>query len=397
MNVNTLDSRVVSAKSPRYWLILGAALLGTVGLSAWGISQFQAARIEDAEIEASVPAITTVTALGRLEPEGEIINLAAPTSTQESRIEQLLVEEGDRVEAGQVVAILDNQALLQASLQQAEEQVRVAEAQLAQVRAGAKTGQLTAQRAEIARLEADRTTQIEAQRATVARIEAEERTARVEYERYESLYQQGAVSASERDAKELDYTSAQRRREEAQAQLTRVETTGQEQILQAESTLDQLAEVRPVDIAIAAAEVQSAMANVAEAQANLDQVSVRSPRTGQVLEIHTQPGENIAEAGILALGETDQMMAIAEVYESDVADIQLGQTAAITSSALPATLQGTVARIGLQVEQQQVVDEDPAANIDARVVEVHLRLDPADSQQVASLANLQVTVTIQTD
>jgi HlyD family secretion protein len=76
--------------------------------------------------------------------------------------------------------------------------------------------------------------------------------------------------------------------------------------------------------------------------------------------------------------------------------VQPGQRAILTSAALAEPLQGTVERLGLQVGQQRVVDEDPAANLDARVVEVYLRLDAASSQRVAGLTNLQVTVTIET-
>ncbi|MDY7012717.1 MAG: HlyD family secretion protein, partial [Cyanobacteriota bacterium] len=114
-------------------------------------------------------------------------------------------------------------------------------------------------------------------------------------------------------------------------------------------------------------------------------------------KIHTRPGEKITDEGIATLGQTQQMMAIAEVYQNDIAKIQVGQPATITSPVLPDELQGTVERIGLQVEQQQVVNEDPTANIDAKVVEAHIRLDPTSSEKVAGLTNLQIAVEIQTE
>lgn len=396
MSLDLLNHQAASTQSPRRWLaFVGVAILGLAG-TGWGVWQFRAAQMREAQTEVSVvPEIQTVTALGRLEPAVEMINLTASTSTQQSRIEELLVEEGDRVQPGQMIAILDNRDRLQASLQKAENQVRVAQAKLAQVQAGVKAGELQAQRAEIARLQADRTGSLAAQRAAVERLQAEVQNARLEYERYESLYQQGAVSASQRDAKRLAYITAQQQVQQAQAELGRIETTSQQQIQQAQATLDRLAEVRPVDVEAAEAEVQSAKASVVEAQANLEQAEVRSPRAGQIIKIHTYPGEKIADQGIVTLGQTQQMKAIAEVYQSDILKIQEGQPATITSPVIPDSLQGTVERIGLQVEQQQVVDEDPAANIDAKVVEVHIRLDPNSSQNVAGLSNLQVTVTIQ--
>ncbi|MEO0349804.1 MAG: hypothetical protein AAF282_07115 [Cyanobacteria bacterium P01_A01_bin.15] len=47
----------------------------------------------------------------------------------------------------------------------------------------------------------------------------------------------------------------------------------------------------------------------------------------------------------------------------------------MATPVLDTELQGTVQRIGLQVEAQEVINEDPAANIDAKVVEVHIQLD----------------------
>ncbi|MEO1125397.1 MAG: ABC exporter membrane fusion protein [Cyanobacteria bacterium J06639_16] len=397
MNSEALSRQITWAKSPPRWLVLlGVVILGVAGFTIW--RGWQSAQVRDAQTEVSTaPIIPTVTALGRLEPEGETINLTAPTSTQESRIDQLLVKEGDRVEAGQTIAILDNRDRLQASLQQAKEQVQIARTQLAQVEAGAQSGEIQAQRAEIARLEADQVGNLSTQQATVARLEAEVQNARIEYQRNESLYQRGAISASERDAKQLTYTTAQRQLQEAEAALNRIQTTSREQIAQARATLDQIEEVRPVDVAAAEAEVQSAIAAVAEAQADLDQAYVRSPSAGQIIEIHTQPGETIADEGVATLGQTQQMIAIAEVYQNDISEVQPGQAAEITTPVISGVLQGTVERIGLQVGQQQVVDEDPAANIDAKVIEVHIRLDEASSQKAAGLTNLQVTATIEVD
>ena len=47
-----------------------------------------------------------ITALGRLEPEGEVINISAPNTLEGARVKQLLIKEGDWVKAGQIIAIL---------------------------------------------------------------------------------------------------------------------------------------------------------------------------------------------------------------------------------------------------------------------------------------------------
>ncbi|MBV8883703.1 MAG: HlyD family secretion protein, partial [Chroococcidiopsidaceae cyanobacterium CP_BM_RX_35] len=50
--------------------------------------------------------------------------------------------------------------------------------------------------------------------------------------------------------------------------------------------------------------------------------------------------------------------------------------------------------IGLKIGKKDVTSNDPAANVDARVVEVKIRLAPADSLRVASLTNMQMQVMI---
>lgn len=158
------------------------------------------------------------------------------------------------------------------------------------------------------------------------------------------------------------------------------------------ATLNRIAEVRPVDIAVAEAEVRSAQAALRQAQADLALAEIIAPRNGQILKIHAHPGEKIDNLGILELGETRQMVAIAEVYESDIHRVKIGQSARITSAALEGELSGIVDRVGLQIQRQDVINADPSANIDSRVVEVRVRLDETASQKVAGLTNLQVLV-----
>lgn len=390
----TLGDATATDRLPGRWLVAGsAALLALGSFAAWQVWQGRQGDLPPTTV-AAAPEISTVTALARLEPQGETIRLAAPTSLQENRIAELLVAEGDRVEAGQPIAVLDGRARLQAALQQAEGHVAVAQAELAQVLAGAKVGELQAQEAEIGRLQAQLAGNLATQQAAIARLEAEVENARLEAERYDFLHGRGAISASQRDAKDLAYGTAERQLQEARAELGRIRQTTQQQVEQARATLDRIAEVRPTDVAAARAELEAATAAAAEARVNLEEITVRSPQAGQILEIHTRPGETITEDGIVTLGQTQQMLAVADIYQSDIAKIQLGQSAEIESPTLAEPLRGTVERIGLQVGRQQVVNEDPAANIDAKVVEVHIRLDPESSQKVAGLTNLQVTATV---
>lgn len=372
-------------------LTVGLALI-LGGITVYRLRQTSVSEPEAVEV---MPEIKTVTALGRLEPSGEIIEISVSSSAEGNRIEELLVRQGDKIERGDVIAVLDSRDRLEAALKQAREQVGVAEANLARVEAGAKTGEIQAQQAAIARLQTERANNIAAQQATVSRIEAELDNARIEYQRYEQLYQDGAISASERDRKYLTLATVKEQLAEAQANLKRIESSQQEQITEAKATLNKIAEVRPVDVAVATAEVRQARAAVQTAQAELNRAFIKSPQAGRVIKILTRPGEAVANGeGIARIGQTSQMYAVAEVYESDITKVRIGQPATVTSGAIAEPLTGTVESIGLEVERQEVVNTDPTANIDAKVVEVKVKLDEASSKKVAGLTNLLVNVKI---
>jgi HlyD family secretion protein len=178
--------------------------------------------------------------------------------------------------------------------------------------------------------------------ADVARLEAELAHANAEARRYDELFKSGFVSTSER---ELFHTK-----------------------------------------------VQTLQAQLQRAKAELDLAVVRSPISGRVLDVHAREGERVGPDGIAELGQTDAMYAIAEVYETDVPRVRVGQRASVTSPALPQPVTGTVDRVGLKIGKKDVLSVDPAAKTDARVVEVRILLD--DPAQVAGLTHLEVEVAI---
>jgi HlyD family secretion protein len=139
--------------------------------------------------------------------------------------------------------------------------------------------------------------------------------------------------------------------------------------------------------------VRVAEAELARARAELDLAHVRSPLDGQVLKVHAREGERVGPDGIVELGKTDHMFAIAEVYEEDVRNVRVGAHAVVTSPALSVPLEGNVDWVNLRVAKQDAIGNDPAARKDARVVEVKIRL--ADSRPAAGLTNLQVEVAIE--
>lgn len=344
---------------------------------------------------AQTPIINDIGALGRLEPQGEVIYLSAPTSTEGARVAQLLVKKGNRVRAGQAIAILDSHERRLTGLEQAQKQVQVAQARLERVRAGAKVGEISAQKATIARLEAELHGGIAVQQATIARLQAELRNSQTENQRYQQLYKDGALSASDSDSRRLRKEVVQQQLQQAKATLNRNVETMRKRLSEAEATLKSIMEVRPTDVRLAQAEVENAKATVKQAQADLNLTYIRAPKDGQILKINTLPGEAIGNQGIAELGQTNQMYVVAEVYETDVEKVRIGQSVTITSEAFSGSLRGTVSEIDLQVSRQNIFNVTPTADTDRRVVEVKIRLvEPADSQRVAALTDLQVQVVI---
>ncbi|PLZ81328.1 hypothetical protein CBP16_10195, partial [Fischerella thermalis WC217] len=97
--------------------------LKTFNSKTYGISQAGLLSKSEPPPVETPPAVKKVTALGRLQPEGEVISLSAPLALDGDRLDKWLVKEGDRVTTGQILAILDSQKPLQDAVTQAKEQV----------------------------------------------------------------------------------------------------------------------------------------------------------------------------------------------------------------------------------------------------------------------------------
>ncbi|ABB57254.1 HlyD family efflux transporter periplasmic adaptor subunit [Synechococcus elongatus] len=341
------------------WLIYGGLAIVVIGGVAFLRSR-SAAPPEPAPV-AQTQVDRYVGALGRLEPEGRVVKLTAPQSGfSQARIADLRVEEGDRVSEGQILAVLDNQPELAAAAAAANSAVAVATADLNRILAGAKS--------------TDRQTQ----QQQINRIQAELAIAQREYDRNQALFQSGAIAATALDSKRLDV-------ERLQGELA-----------VARSTLASLSEAQPEEVQLAQARLAQARAQAQEAAAQLANTVIRAPFAGQVLRVNSRPGESGSDDGVIELARTDRMQVVAEVYETDVGRIRVGQPVTITSEhgGFSGSLTGRVALIGGKIDKKGVFSTDPASDIDSRVVEVRIDLDPSDRQKVSQLTNLQVLVRI---
>jgi HlyD family secretion protein len=333
--------------------MIGLMLAATtipVGIIIYGVSNFgQMGKTSVTESKPIVPIPQIVTALGRLEPETEVIKLSAPLALDGDRIVEVLVKEGANVKVGQVIAILQSRDLLKNAVIQSTKQVEVAKAKLAQIQAGAKSGEIQEQSAIVDRVKAqytgDKQAQAEniarisaqwegdriAQTATINKLTAELKNAESEYQRYQQLFSEGAISNSVIDSKRLNVETAKQTLSESQAILNRINTTANKQLAEAkvalnrinntsnkqisesQGKLNSIAEIRPVDVQLAQTEIESAIANLNRAKTELEAAYIRAPINGQILKIHTRVGEKTDDKGIADFAQTSKMMAVAEV------------------------------------------------------------------------------------
>ncbi|RPI80845.1 MAG: hemolysin D, partial [Planctomycetaceae bacterium] len=298
-------------------------------------------------------------ALGRLEPRGKVIRLAPPSGNDAARVEVLLVKEGDVVPAHSIVALLDTNARRQAELLEAEAKQKSAEARLAQTRAGAKSGEILAQR------------------AAVDLLAEQKKVSLRELERVERFRSQKVISNEDYDKHKWTY-------DRVVFELQR-----------AEQLLSSISEVREIDVRVQELEVAAAAAAVAAAQSRLAASEVRNPSAGRVLKIHTQPGERVGDVGLMELGDVDRMQAVAEVFEGDVSALEAGLPAVVRVDSTGERFEGEVEELGSLVGRKVVLTNDPVSDTDARVVEVRIRLSESDSLRVARLSNARVEVTVE--
>jgi len=298
----------------------------------------------------------TVVGLGRLIPDGDVVTVSAASGVRDARVQELRVDEGDQVEVGQVLAVLDNHDRLATAVEVARSSVEVQTAMVDQARTTSSSGEAEAL-------------------AVLRQAQSAAGNARVQYERTQYLYERGIAAEAAHDRDLSAWEQAREEVDRANAALERYRTNRGEE---------------GVDVVVAQRNLDAARSELHRAEAELEQAFIRSPQNGTVLEVLTRPGERITGDGIVTVGQLDQMMAEVEVYQTEVRRLSVGDPVTLTSAALPRPLTGQISRIGLQVRRQSIIDQDPAANTDARVVLVDVALDPDSVPIAARYTNLEV-------
>ncbi len=287
------------------------------------------------------------------------------------RLTERLVDEGERVEAGQTIAKLDStdQELLVA---QAEASVALAQAVLDELLAGSRpedisrVGATVAQaRARLDELESgSRDQEIAVAEAELERATAGEDAARSQLElatadldRYTTLYDEGVASLRELEAMQTQYDLALSSHQESGARVAaareglslRQEGARPEQIAQARAVLQQaqaaysLVAAGPRAETIEQAEAQLEIANEALRMAvqQLDYTVLAAPFDGVVLSKSVEPGEWLNPgSAVVTVGDLDTVYLRAYINETDLGRLVLGQTVEVTTDTYPDKVYG---------------------------------------------------------
>lgn len=333
-----------------YGLSGGKGLFIGIGIGvllAFGVSRLVSSQQSDAPkaapsvVKASAPSQSVTVAQVTSERVSRTLDVTGtvaafemnPVMSQANglQIRQVLVEEGQIVKKGQVLARLDD-SVLQAQLNQAQASVAQAEARLAELRAGSRTE-------EIARAqEAVRSAQ-----AAVKAAESDLELAITRVDRNKMLQAEGAIARDRLDEVYNQERSSRSQLEQAQARLR-----------EANQQLAQLqAGPRREVITQAEAQLAQAKAQVESTMVQLNQTRILAPVSGKIAERNARVGDITSSAQTLfKIIENGRLELIAEVPETQLPQIQPGQSVQISSDSDNALqLSGKVREIDPMVDE----------------------------------------------
>ncbi|MEL7070702.1 MAG: efflux RND transporter periplasmic adaptor subunit [Cyanobacteria bacterium J06581_3] len=296
----------------------------------------------------------TVAANGTVEPEN-LTNVSPKTS---DRLEAVTVAEGESVAPGQILAYMDDSDL-QGQLIQARGELAAAQANLALLVAGNRPQ-------EISQAEAD-----------LASAEASLNQAEEVLQRYESLYTRGAISAEETTGYRTARDTARAGVENARQALDLTRAGSREE-----------------EIAQAEAQVLQAEGALTTIETQIEDTVIRAPFSGVVTARYADPGDFVSpstaasettsssSSSILSLAFNYQV--VANVAETEIAQIQPGQAVSVRADAFPdQTFDGSVAQVAEQ------------ATVESNVTSFEVRVNLSEEARSALKPGMNVDVEFQ--
>lgn len=342
------------------------------------------------------PPPNRVAALGRIQPAGGVVPVYGPPGDRIAEMKPLAP--GDKVKAGDPIAVLASRDIRAAEVKVAEVQLAEAKAAVAAAKeAGSK--KIAAAKAEVEQALAGEKADLAALDAKAGLVAKQRDAAARQLARLDAARADGARVAAEDvdkvqllvDQADAELAATTAAREKAVATYAGSRTAAEARVKAAEAELAE-AEAR--------APVKSGEEKLTVARKALELATLTAPVDGVVLRVAGRTGQPTgAGEPVLQLAALGEMVVVVEVYESDV-DRLSGWVKAgpvpveVTHPALPRPLKGVVrseADVARMIARNQVFPLGPREDADRRVVEVTARLDAESAAVAARFVGLQVT------
>nr|WP_290227387.1 efflux RND transporter periplasmic adaptor subunit [Trichocoleus desertorum] len=331
-------------EKPTPWII-GLLVAGVLGVSGTAVLINRATAPREDLAELTIP-VQSQDLRVRITANGTVVPIQSVNLSPKSAgiVKELYVEQGDRVEAGDVVARMDN-STFKAELTQAQANLAQAQANLAKAKAGNTTAAIGQIQASVSQAEAQ-----------VREAEARLALANDRVRRNETLATEGAISRDRLDEVISEANRARASVEQAQAGVREARRRLE----------DSQNGSRPEDIAVAEARVKEAEGRVQAVQTQIEDTSVRAPFAGIITQKYATEGAfvtpttsastNSSATSTSVVALASGLEVLAEVPEVDINQVAEGQAVEIVADAFPdQVFQGKVRLIApAAVEEQNV-------------------------------------------
>jgi HlyD family secretion protein len=230
------------------------------------------------------------------------------------RLEEMLVDEGDLVVKGQLIARLENSDQVLA-LKQARASLEYARSVLAEIEAGSRTQEIAGAQAELSRAVAG-----------LESAKAQLQLAKSDNDRFEELYNQGGISLREYEVYKTQYEIALNAYKESSA---RLESARQHVSLVEEGA-------RSEKIEQARSQLKIARQSLNQAKLQLEYTGLYSPISAVVLSKSAEAGEYVTPgAAVITIGDLSRPWLRAYINETDLSRIKLNQKVEVTTDTYP--------------------------------------------------------------
>lgn len=380
---------VGKVKKPKIWvvgLVSAVVLLGAVGARSWMSQSSDQPTLEDLTVKVESKDVTLrIAASGTITPV-QSVNLSPK---QAGVLVKLLVEQGDSVERGQVIARMDTRDL-EGQLLQANAAVAQAQAQLAEVRAGNRQEEIQQARAGVLRAEAQLAqiaggSQLEAIAQVESQVESAQARLKLALTRlksFEQLYKVGAETRDRRDEARAEADTARATLDEAQKRLQILKQGSQPaEVLRAKADVAEARQAyelvkkgsRPEAILQAEAALAEAKGRQQVVRTQVSDTIIRAPFAGTITQKYATEGafvtpttsasstSSATSTSLVALAR--ELEVLATVPEVDIGRIRPGQRVELQADAYP----GQVFKGRVRLVSPEAIEEQNVTSFQVKV------------------------------